>query len=106
MSELRNGLKLADAAIAAWKASTDDPPPAWCVTNAFLQAISSEEGISIGELVAELEADQLAPDEPSETTSTPCLNCSRPILYPAGQIPVGVCKRCVDEANDRSGDSE
>lgn len=51
---LRDSLKLANAAIDAWKAEADVPVPAWCVTNAFLQAISTEEGISIGALVAEL----------------------------------------------------
>jgi len=53
-SSLRDGLKLAIAAIDRWEESTDDPAPAWCVTNAFLFAIEAEEGTSLKTILAEL----------------------------------------------------
>lgn len=56
-SPLRTALDIANAAIKVWEESTSDPAPGWCVTNGLLQAISAEEGISIGELVDELKED-------------------------------------------------
>ena len=53
---LRQAMKLANEVRDAWRESSDDEPPAWCVTNALITEIARIEGKSIKDVVASLGA--------------------------------------------------